>query len=62
MKHTRRLTLRRETLTQLSGDDLRDVVGAAGVLPTTPVKECVLADSNLVCTGHCYTRGTTCAC
>ena len=63
MKQHRRLALRRETLTQLSGDDLRGIgAAAADVLPTTPVKECVLGDSNLVCTQNCYTRGTTCAC
>jgi len=57
----RRLSLKRETLTQLAADDLRDVVGAA-VPPTSPVKYCLLDDSAVICTGDCWTRGTTCAC
>lgn len=57
---TRRLTLKREALTDLTGDDLRDVVGAAVLPPTTPVKDC-LQNSRYVCTGTCNTNNT-CVC
>ena len=61
MKRTRTLSLTREALTPLSTGELGDVVGAADAVPTTPVKVC-LEDSNFVCTGDCWTRGTTCTC
>ncbi len=57
MKHSRALYLRRETLTQLSGDDLRDVLGAAAALPTMPVKACPQLENTNV---YCFTRGSTC--
>lgn len=39
----RKLTLKRETLADLTRDELRYVVGGqyAGVVPTSPVKECL---------------------
>jgi hypothetical protein len=49
----RSLSLRREDLAELSGEELNVVVGAA--LPTTPVTQCA-ANSYVVC----FTRGTTC--
>jgi hypothetical protein len=37
----RKLTLKKETLADLTRDELREVVGGQYVLPTTPVKECL---------------------
>ena len=59
MKRT--LSLKRESLAELTTRELSGIAGG-GVLPTTPVKECVLGDSQVICTQGCYTRGTTCAC
>lgn len=38
---TRTLTLRRESLAELSADELAGVVGGHDVLPTTPPFECL---------------------
>jgi hypothetical protein len=43
---TRKLTLKRETLTELAVEDLRDVVGAASGL-SCPVRDCL--DSDVIC-------------
>lgn len=51
----RSLSLTRESLADLTAEDLGAVAGAAA--PTLPVQGC-LAYSVLIC----YTRGTTCAC
>ena len=53
MPQSRRLTLRREALTELSSDELSAVNGAAPTITT-----CALEYSVVLC----YTRGTTCAC
>ncbi len=39
----RKLSLRRETLTELTSDELRNLVGGADLLsgPTCPVKDCL---------------------
>jgi hypothetical protein len=58
MKRT--LSLRSETLSSLTAEELTGVRGGQAV--TTPVKYCLLDDSQVVCTVECYTRGTTCAC
>lgn len=41
---SRKLTLKRETLSELSRDELRGVAGAA--LPTLPAKACLASDQN----------------
>ncbi len=56
----RSLSLKSETLAGLTADELTGVRG--GQAPTTPVKVCVLGDTNLVCSSDCITRGTTCSC
>lgn len=38
---TRRLTLAKETLTQLDNDELLDVMGAAAAQQITPIVQCV---------------------
>jgi len=57
---TRTLSLKRESLVALTGDELAGLVGAAAAAPTTPPLQCLndTVNSDLVC----YTRGTTCAC
>lgn len=58
MKRT--LSLKREALAELSTRELSGVAG--GALPTTPINACPLINSQVICSGDCYTRGTTCAC
>ena len=60
MPTPRRLTLKREALAALTTDDLRGVVGGA-VPPTSPVRQCLLEDSNVFCTGPCYTGSPSCS-
>ena len=58
MKRT--LSLKREALAELSTRELSGVAG--GALPTTPIEACTVFNSQVFCSGGCYTRGTTCAC
>ena len=53
---TRRLVLSRESLADLTPDELAGVVG--GALPTTPLDVC-LRDSERIC--NTYTRGIDCS-
>jgi hypothetical protein len=48
MKSTRKLALKKETLSDLSGQELRDVVGAAAELSgrTCPVRACLYSEYN----------------
>ncbi len=56
MATTRRLTLRRETLTELTPDQLRGVVGAAGPSGLTcPVLDCLSVSADPSCL-DCLTR------
>ncbi len=78
MKPTKKLVLKKETLAELTTDELQAVVAGAASLsgchecPTLPVERClspVINDTigcslNLGCwtDGDCYTRGNTCIC
>ena len=59
MKRT--LSLRRESLSPLSNEDLYGVVGAVQALSRADGK-CTLDNSYLLCTFDCYTHGATCWC
>lgn len=53
MKHT--LSLKREHLVELTSDEMSGVHGAVmDATPSTPVRECLLRESWIVCT---YTHG-----
>ena len=54
----RRLSLKSETLTELSHDDLRAVAGAAGVISQN---SCPLDESVRICSLRCQTTFNTCA-
>lgn len=69
----RTLSLKRESLTALTTDELSMLVAAGEgdpqptppwYAPTSPVKDCLATTQNsmVVCSGDCMTRGTSCAC